>query len=184
MSNQEFTIYVASISDVQPPLGGMWYAECLYDLNVQTVFKTVIPLGYIIETSLTDGTVVGILLRSGISEFELEKVACLGKPLMSDGSYINVLIEQLAQSCPALREEGNGSILIDAIKRSNESSLCVRSRQPVPQAVLELSGFLPDMTRKEFQKCLPIILRAFKGLPFLRGGAVSGSERRFIFAVP
>ena len=184
MSYQEFTVYVASVSDVQLPHGSMRYAECLYDLDVQKLHKTIIPLGYIIETSLIDGTVVGCLLRSYISEYELSLVANLAKPLMGDGMYLNIVVEQLADSCPALSNHEKGSLLVDTIERSGESALCVRSLQEVPQAVLQLSAFRPDMTRKEFQKCLPVILQAFKGLPFLAGGTISGAERKFIFAVP
>lgn len=184
MVEQEFTIHVASVSDVQPSFGVMWYAECLFDLNVQQIYKTVIPLGYVIETSLIDGTVVATLLRSDISDYELSLVGNLSKRLMSDGKFVHVIVEQLAGSFSALGKNSNGSLLSDAIERSSNSSLCVRSREPVPKAILDISSFRSDMTRKEFETCLSIVLKSFKKLPFFRAGTISGSERRFIFAVP
>ena len=180
---KHFAIYMAKLSGLRYREVQLRYAACLYDLDLLNQGKKVLPLGYVMEANLRDGTVLSCVLRRDIPEDALRGIGLLARSLFTSSKYVDSFFASLDQYAKEAETRGAESVLGVLMTRTMATSLCVRSVRPIPQNVRDMVGFTENTTSKEFETVGFKINEKLSAIPFMSSGITSEKKNTFIFSV-
>ena len=183
MAVKRFAQYMAKLSGLRYREVQLRYAACLYDLDLLNPGKKVLPLGYVMEANLIDGTVLSCLLRRDIPQDALYGVGLIARSLFTNSKYVDSITASLDQYAKEAETRGAESVLGVLLTRTMATSLCVRLPRPVPQNVREMVGFTESTTSEEFETIGFKINEKLAAIPFMSSGITSDQKNTFMFPV-
>jgi hypothetical protein len=183
MTTKRFAVYMAKPSGLRYQRVQLRYAACLYDLDLLNLGRKVLPLGYVMEANLRDGTVLSCLLRRDIPEDALYGIGKLARSLFTNSKYVDSIIGSLDQYAREAESRGAESVLSVLLARTMVTSLCVRTARPVPQNVRDMVGFTENTTSEEFETIGFKINEKLAAIPFMSSGITSDKKNTFMFPI-
>lgn len=183
MNHETFAVYMAKLSEFRHHEVRLRYAVCLYDLDLFNPGKKVLPLGYVTEANLTDGTMLSCLIRRDIPEHALSGLGRLARGLFLNGHYLESVTSSLEQYTREAEARGAESILDVTVERTLVTSLCVRNIRPIPATLRDMVGFTDRTTTEEFERIGFKINEKLSAIPFLVSGITSDQKNTFMFGI-
>jgi hypothetical protein len=183
MKHDSFAFYVAKLSGLRNQEVQLRYAVCLYDLDLFNPGRKVLPLGYVTEANLVDGTTLSCTIRRDIPEDALFGLGRFAKQLFLNGNYVKSVTASLEQYAKEAEMRGVTSVLDVAAVRTTVTSLCVRSVLPIPQSVRDIAGFTDRTTSEEYESIGFAINQKLINIPFISRGITSENRNTFMFPV-
>lgn len=183
MATKRFAVYMAKLSGLRYREVQLRYAACLYDLDLLHTGNKVLPLGYVMEANLVDGTVLFCLLRMDFPEGAFRDIGLLARSLFINRRYVDTVSTSLNRYATEAEERGAESVLGVLLNHTTATSLCVRSVRPIPQNVRDMVGFTDSTTTEEFESIGYKIHEKLQGIPFFSGGVTSEQKNTFMFPI-
>ena len=183
MTYKRFAVYVAKLSELRYREVQLRYAACLYDLDLFNPGEKVLPLGYVLEANLLDGTVLSCILRRDVPADALHGIGLLAKALFTRGAYVDSIVASLDQYAKEAEMRGAESVLSVLLSRTMATSLCVRLVRPIPQNVRDMVGFTENTTSEEFEHVGFKINEKLSAIPFMSSGITSDKKNTFMFPI-
>lgn len=181
--SKRFAVYMAKLSGLRYREVQLRYAACLYDLDLLNIGKKVLPLGYVMEANLVDGTVLFCSLRLDFPEDAFRHIGLLARSLFINRKYVDTVSTTLDQYATEAEARGAESVLGLLVTRTMATSLCVRSVRPIPQNVRDMVGFSESTTTEEFESIGHKINENMQDIPFFSSGITTDQKNTFMFPI-
>jgi len=160
-----------------------WLGEILYDVESITCQAQILPLGYILEANVSDGTDLTMVFRTTIpsgvlsilDEFSVEFV------LSGRTKHFSDAVHDLSAT---LQGTGDGTIIKAMVSGLDSYAGCIRNPQHLPESLRSIAGLHRIMTVEEFRMRKPRILELLEHSLFMQSGIISDSARPFLAAIP